>query len=443
MTTRDGWTRRAFLGGAGAALALPFLESLAPRAAQAQAAQAPQRLLVYYVPNGIHMPAWTPAQEGADWALSPILSPLAAVKDKLLVLSGLSNEPARPDGAGDHAAGTGAFLTATHVNKTEGEDIRNGVSMDQLAAAKLAEQTRFASLQLGIDGGGSVGNCDSGYSCAYVRNISWSGPQTPLAKLVNPRVVFDRLFAGLDQRLTQAERDKRARYRKSVLDLVMSDAQRLSPRLGQRDRAKLDEYMTSVREVELRIDAATGGLACQPPDAPPPALEYPEHVAIMTDLMVLALQCDLTRVITFMLGNAGSTRPYPFLGVNGAHHELSHHQNNPDNFEQLTRIATWEITQLAALLEKMDRVQEAQGRSLLDNSLVLFSSEISDGNSHSHDDLPVLLAGSQGGRLRTNRHLRYQRREPIADLFLSILDGYGVSLDTFGDNGAGPLHSLT
>ena len=435
-------TRRALLGGAGALVALPFLESLAPRVAHAQSEPA-RRLLVYYVPNGIHMPAWTPTGTGTNWELTRILQPLAGLESKLNIVTGLANEPAHPDGPGDHAAGTAGFLTAVHVNKTEGADIRNGASMDQVAAARLGASTRFPSLQLGIDGGGSVGNCDSGYSCAYARNISWAGEQTPLPKTVNPQVVFDRLFGGFDSQITDVERARRRAYKRSVLDAVLADAADLHPKLGKGDQHKVDEYLTGIRELEVRLEDTSDGPTCDLPSRPPKRLAYPDHVRLMSDLMVLALQCDLTRVITFMLGNAASTRPYPFLGVSGAHHEISHHQNKEENFEALSVIDTWEVEQLAYLLRAMDAVQDGPGKSLLDNSLVMFSSEIEDGNRHGHTNLPVLLAGGQGGRVPTGRHLVYDNSEPIADLFISMLDSVDVGVDGFGDNGTGKLAGLT
>lgn len=441
---REGVSRRAFLGGAGAMLALPLLESVTPSAVWAQAtSEAPKRLLFYYVPNGIHMPLWTPAQEGNRWDLTTILEPLAPIKSKLSILSGLANEPARPEGAGDHAAGTGGFLTATHVTKTEGTDIYNGVSVDQLAAPVLGEGSRFPSLQLGVDGGGSVGNCDSGYSCAYVRNISWAGPRTPLAKTTNPQVVFDRLFAGSDQGLTAQERAKRQRYKASVLDYALEDVQALTRQASPRDAVKLDEYLTGVRELERRIDAANASPQCEVPDKPPSDPEFQDHIKLMSDLMALAFQCDLTRVITFMLGNAASSRPYSFLGVDQAHHELSHHQDQQSNFDKLTVIDRWEVAQLAYLLEKMSSIREVNGKSVLDNSLVFFSSEISDGNSHSHYNLPVILAGSQGGLIRPGRHIRYPNDEPIANLFLAMLASVGVEQPSFGDNSTRPLPDLT
>jgi len=438
--SRAGLSRRTFLGGAGAMLALPLLDAMAPSVAFAEPT-APTRLLAYYVPCGIHMPAWTPTAVGPGFELSPILSSLEPVKDDLLVLTGLSNAPARPDGPGDHAAGTGSFLTCTHVVKTEGADIRNNISMDQVAANAIGQHTRFSSLQLGVDGGGSVGGCDSGYSCAYARNISWAGPTSPLPKVVNPQVVFDRLFAGFDPRASAEDRARRKRFKSSVLDYVLGDAQRLSLRLGRTDQRKLDEYITSVRDLEVKIQTTDDSDTCDLIDRPPTDIEFPDHVRYMSDIMVLAMQCDLTRVISFMLGNAGSQRSYSFIGVSGAHHEISHHQRMQENYDKLQAIDTWEVAQLAYLLQRMKEVNEGDG-TLLDNSVVFFSSEIEDGNTHSHFNMPVLLAGGGRGAFNTGRHVVYDDDEPIADLFISMLDAVGVPVDTFGDTGTGKLANL-
>lgn len=432
-------SRRTFLGGAGALLALPMLDAMAPSIARAEATPA-TRFLTYYVPNGIHMAGWTPTGAGTGFELGPILRSLEPLREHLMVLTGLANLPARPDGPGDHAAGTGSFLTCTHVVKTEGADIQNGISADQVAANVLGMQTRFSSLQLGVEGGGSVGGCDSGYSCAYARNISWAGPTTPLPKVVNPQVVFDRLFSGLDPRESAEQRSRRKRLKTSLLDYVRGEASTLQGRLGATDRRKVDEYLTSVRELEVKVQSADDGAACELVDRPPSEVDFPEHLRIMADIMVLAMQCDLTRVISFMLGNAGSGRSYSFLGVSGAHHELSHHQNNPDNWAALQAINTFEVEQLAYLLTRMAETPDGDG-SLLDHAVVFFSSEIEDGNAHRHTNLPVLLAGGARGYFNTGRHVVYDG-EPIADLFISVLESLGVSVPGFGDNGTGPLANL-
>ena len=431
-------SRRTFLKGAGTAIALPFLEAMLPRRAHAQATIAPRRILAYYVPNGIHMAAWTPEREGV-YALTPILSPLVNVKDDVLVITGLQNAPARPDGPGAHASGTGAFLTCAHPFKTEGRDLRNGISMDQVAAGAIGGETLFKSLQLGTDGGGSTGDCDAGYSCAYARNISWADENTPLAKEVNPRAVFDRLFVGRDPTASAETARKRKLYRTSILDYVKESATQLQAKLGKTDRQKIDEYLTGVRELETRITMLDDGPACrgERPEVPE---TFEERVRIMSDLIVTAFSCDLTRVISFMLGNAGSNHVYSNLDIRDGHHQISHHQGNPVNHEQLTRIDTWEVAQLAYLLERMKNVREGEN-TMLDNSLVFFSSEIEDGDTHSHDNLPILLAGRGGGTIRSGRHLRASGRK-VSELFISMLHGTGVNVQTFGD-GDRPLEGLT
>jgi hypothetical protein len=433
-------SRRAFLGGAGAVLALPFLESLVPRGARAQDA-APLRFLGYYVPCGMRMQDWTPSAQGAGYDLPPILESLLNVQSKVSVLTGLANRPARPDGAGDHASGTGAFLTCAHPHKTGGTDIKNGISLDQRLADALGDATSLRSLQVGIDGGSSAGDCDSGYSCAYARNVSWSGPATPLPKLTDPAIVFDRLFAGFDAQASAEEIARRLRQNSSVLDNMLADAQALSLRLGMRDQQKLDEYMTGVRELELRLSSAADGPACDPGARPSGDTTYVEHVKLMSDLTVLALQCDVTRFATFMLGNAGSNRSYDFLGVSGGHHELSHHQGDAAKLSSLTVIDTWEVEQFAYLLERMDAIDEG-GESMLDHSVVFYSSEIEDGDSHSHFNMPILLAGSGNGAFTPGRHVRFAGEPSVADLFVSILQAFGLPDTTFGDDGSGPLPDL-
>ncbi len=436
-------SRRAFLRGAGTAIGLPMLEAMAPSVARAQTmgVPPPRRMLAFYVPNGIHMAGWTPADEGANWTMTPILQPLAMLRDEFSVLSGLGNRPARPDGPGDHASGTGAFLTVMHPFKTEGRDISNGISVDQVAANAIGEHTSFRSLQLGSEGGSSVGNCDSGYSCAYARNISWASETQPLAKETNPLSVFDRLFAGADPTETIEARRKRRLYKQSILDFVKADGQRLDGKLGTTDKRKLDEYLTGVRELEQRLMSMEEPSTCDPGERPTRNRDVRVVVRSMIDLMVLAFQCDLTRVITYMLGNAGSNRVYDFLNIGDGHHQISHHQNNPTNLSQLQTIDIWEIEQLAYLLDRMKAVQEPDG-TMLDNSLVFFSSEIEDGNSHSHFNMPVILAGGGGGTVTPGRHLRYTNNLSIANLFISMLAGVGVSVTEFGADGTGPLPNL-
>jgi hypothetical protein len=437
-------SRRRFLKGMGTAIGLPVLEAMAPSIARAQTMgmTPPLRMLSFYVPNGIVMNQWTPNQNGANFDLPPILQPLSLVQDDVLVLTGIQNNPARPDGPGDHASGTGSFLTAAHPFKTEGRDIQNGISMDQVAAAAIGAQTSFPSLQLGSEGGSSVGNCDSGYSCAYARNISWSSPTTPLPKETSPQAVFDRLFGSFDAAEDQAARTRRKLYKQSILDFVREDANQLHAKLGKTDKQKIDEYLTSLREVELRIQSMEPPEMCTPEPRPAQGGDVRNHVQAMCDLMVMAFQCDLTRVITYMLGNAGSNRTYNFLGIGSGHHQISHHQNNQANLDQLTIIDTWEIEQLAYLLGKMKAVSEGDA-TLLDNSMVFFSSEIEDGNRHRHSNLPIILAGKGGGAIRSGRHVRYSNSPPIANLFTSMLQTLGLDQTSFGLEGTGPISGLT
>ncbi len=433
-------SRRLFLGGAGATIALPLFESLLPRIARgADPEGPPRRFLAFYVPNGIEMANWTPAAEGPDWVAPPILAPLIPYRSKVMVVSGVANRPGRPDAIGDHGAGCGAFLTATHVVKTEGADIRAGKSVDQIAADKLCANLPYRSLELGIEGGSSVGGCDSGYSCAYTRNISWLDATTPRPKLTSPRVAFDRMFAGFDPDVTAQEIQKRLRYRTSVLDYARGETDRLRGALGRSDRAKLDQYLTGVRELEKRL--ARPSAVCAPGEAPGD-LEYPDRVKFMLDLIALVLHCDQTRVATFMLGNAGSNRAHTQIGVPDPHHELSHHQNDPGKRARLVQIDRWEVEQLAYLLGKLEERKEIDGTSILDHTVLFFSSEIEDGNSHSHFNMPVLVAGGGGGALATGRHVRYTNQPTMGNLFISLLAAVGVTVSSFGDDGTQPLPGI-
>ena len=436
------FSRRVMLGGAGALVSLPLFESLIGDAAYADDS-FPARLICYYVPNGMHMAAWTPAQTGSNFELSPILQPLAPVKGQMIVASGLSNTPARPDGPGDHAAGTSGFLTAAHANKSE-TDIRLGISMDQVIANQIGDATRIASMQIGIDGGGNSGGCDSGYSCAYSRNVSWASDTQPLSKTTSAQVVFNQIFEGTDPNASIEEQQRRTLYRTSVLDYVREQTQALESKLGYADQAKLDQYTTGIFELEQRLGKT--GPVCGAIGEPSDTSDIVEKTRIMSDLMVLALQCDATRIITFMLGNAGSNRSYPFIGASGGHHGYSHHQGDPANHAALQAIDTWEVEQLSYLLQLMNDVPEGTG-TLLQHSQVFFSSEIEDGDAHRHRNLPVILAGGCHGAYSTGRHIDYEPNKstngpPIANLFLSMMAAMGVNQSSFGDNSTGPLGQL-
>jgi len=432
------FSRRSFLrGAAGATLALPFLPSALPRRAWSETFDEPTRLIFWFVPNGIQSPWFTPDQEGEGYDLKDIVLGLEPVQSDVSMIGGLANLVADQPLTGDHPRGTASFLSCTAIRHTAGADIYNGVSADQVAAQALGSQTPLPSLQLGIIPGASTGDCTAGYSCAYLRNISWAGPSTPLPNVTDPGILFDRLF-GVDADLPAEEKARRALVQASVLDRVQEDAQDLQGRLGQRDTEKLDEYLTAVRELEVRVQSFGGG-ACEPPERPNSGLPYQEHVQLMNEMMVLALHCDLTRVVTFMLGPGGSNVAYPFLGVPEAHHQLSHHQDDEANLEKLVTIAQWEVDQFAYLVQQLADTETATGTRLLDHTMAMFSSEIEDGDSHSHRNLPVLLAGAGNGAHRPGRYWRETTDRPVADLYLSMLNGFGLDIETFGEDSTGPI----
>lgn len=423
-------SRRTVLRGLGTALALPWLEALAPAAGQT----LPLRLAFLYVPNGIHMADWTPKTEGPGFELPWTLQPLAPVKDDLLVLTGLTADKARAhgDGGGDHARALAAFLTGCQPRKTDGTAIRAGTSVDQVAAARIGDQTRLSSLEIGCDRSAMAGNCDSGYSCVYSSTISWRSATTPVPKEVNPRLVYDRLFSIT----SDASRALRDLKRRSVLDLVREDAGSLRAKLGAPDQRKLDEYLSSIREIEQRLERSSHLPEVKRPDYPRPTgvpAGYEEHIRILCDLLVLAFQADLTRICTFVLANEGSNRPYPFAGVPEGHHDLSHHGNDPKKQAKIRTINRFHVTQLAYLLEKLKAIPEGHG-TLLGRCMIVYGSGNSDGNQHNHDNLPILLAGKGGGTLRTGRHLRYPRETPLNNLWLAMLDRLGVKVPSLGDS---------
>jgi hypothetical protein len=419
-----------------------------PRAARAQAVSSPVRLAYIYLPNGLDMATFRPTTAGTDYTLPPMLESLADLKSDFCVVTGLENAPAKPDGPGDHAAGTSSFITCAHANKSE-TDIKLGISADQVAAQSFGVQTRLPSLQLGIDGGGGTGNCDSGYSCAYTRNISWSDAVTPLPKIVDPRQAFEQLFQGYDPGASAAEAAKRRAYEKSVIDFVLADVDGLKPKLGSSDQKKLDQYLTGVRELEKRLVGMGPDVTCSPgtPPASDDDLDYPAHLKAMLDLMALAFTCDATRVVTLMLGNAVSGRTHPFLGINGGHHDISHHMNDANLIAQLAKIGAWEMEQLGYFFRKLKELPDGvDGKTLLHNSAIFCSSDISDGNRHNHDDMPIVLAGHGGGALKTGQHLLYATpkgspKPKVANLLVSMLEAAGVSGAQVGDS-SGPLTEL-
>lgn len=431
-------SRRTVLRGLGVSLALPWLEATHSIAKAATAGAAPTRMAFIFVPNGVVMNNWMPKTEGFGFQLTPTLEPLAPVQDDLLVISGLTHDKGRAngDGAGDHARSASVFLTGAQPRKTDGEQIRSGISVDQLAASKIGQNTRFSSLELGVDPGRMAGNCDSGYSCAYSSNISWSSESTPVGKEVNPRLVFERLFASGKSSEADRGRQQREALQKSVLDFINDDARRLQSKLGRNDNRKLDEYLTGVREVERRIGAKTSTPIDVDVDyAIPEGIpgDYQDHMRMMCDLMVLAFQTDSTRIATMMFANAGDNKNYRKIGVPDGHHDLSHHGDNPEKLDKLSKINRFHIQQLSYLLQQMKSIREGE-RTLLDNCMVVYGSGLSDGNRHNHDNLPILLAGSGGGTIQTGRHLRYDLETPVCNLFMSMLDRMGVDAPYIGDS---------
>ena len=436
--------RRTFLRGVGAAIALPMLDAMAPSlgsvvsAATGTPAKSPRRMAFVYVPNGVTVPEWTPKAVGANLEFGRILQPLAPLKNYVNVVSGLDQKNGMPfgDGAGDHARACAAFLTGSHARKTNGRDIRAGVSADQIAAQKLGQETMLPSLELSCDAGTRMGSCDSGYSCAYQFNLSWRDESMPMMPEVNPKAVFERLFGdvggGVD---SQKARSRRSMFQKSILDFVREDAQRLQRNVGKNDRRKVDEYLTAVREIEKRVELAEKTSPRLPSGLQAPELHenFEQHIRLMFDMLVLAFQTDSTRVATFMMSHEGSNRPYGFLGVNEGHHEVSHHSGRQDMIDKITKINVFHMTQFAYFLDKLKSIPEGDG-TLLDNSMIMYGSGIRDGNAHEHEDLPILLAGRGGGTITGGRHIKAPANTPLNNLLLSLLDRVGAGVDRFGDS---------
>ena len=445
MIFKKAIPRRTFLRGVGATLALPLLEGMVPAfpASRDTASQPAIRLSTVYVPNGVIMEKWTPAAEGANFELTPILEPLAPFRDRMLVISGLAHKTADPlPGDGDvapHDRAGGAFLTGVHPKK-EGNV---GISVDQIVAKEFGKHTQLASLELNLDSGEVLGQCQMGWTCAYVHTLSWSTPTTPMPTESQPRVVFERLF-GDSNSTDPAERLARMQKQRSILDSVREAAAGLLTGLAPSDRARLTQYLDAIRDVERRIQMAEEQSAKELPvlDRPPgiPA-RVDDHAKLMMDLQVLAYQCDLTRVITFMFGREQADRTYREIGIPDAHHPLTHHQNDSEKIAKVIRINIFHAQLFAYFLEKLRSTPDGDG-SLLDHSMILYGSGMSDGNGHLHDNLPILLFGGKSSQLNGGRHLRYPKDTPMANLFLTMLDKLNMPLEHFGDS-AGKLDLLS
>ncbi|HUS05686.1 MAG TPA: DUF1552 domain-containing protein [Bryobacteraceae bacterium] len=448
MITRKHLPRRTFLRGLGTAIALPLLDSMVPAFGGPTVAKAaPCRMAFTYVPNGIVMSDWTPKAVGAISDLPRILEPLSAYKSDMLLLSGLTQNGGRAlgDGPGDHARAAASFLTGVHPKKTAGADIHVGISVDQVAAQAVGQATKFASIELGCEDGRQVGNCDSGYSCAYSNSISWRTASTPMPPEINPRMVFERLFAGIDLSEDAATRAKSGKYRKSILDFALEDTQRLKSSLGATDKRKIDEYLDAVRQIEKRIQATEhqDGKDVAPNLEVPAGIpvDFQEHARLMFDLQVVAFQTDSTRIATFMMGREGSGRSYREIGVSDAHHSITHHRGDETMIEKVRKINRYHVEQFAYFVDKLKNTPDGDG-SLLDHTMVVYGSGLSDGNRHQHNDLPVLIVGRGSGLLKPGRHVQYAPETPMNNLFMAMLDRMGVRPESIGDS-KGKLEHLT
>jgi Protein of unknown function (DUF1552). len=427
--------RRTVLRGLGTSLALPFIEAMLPTRARAADLARPQRLQVFYTPNGMMMDYFVPKQAGFDYELSPTLQPLANFRNDFAVLTGLAHYNANSfgQGGGAHGRACGAYLTAVHPKPTEGSDLECGISMDQIVAMKFAEDTQLASLELGIDPPTLLGSCDVGYSCTYTNTLSWRTPTSALPVAVNPSEVFARLFGDGDA-LDEASRLHELKRKASILDFVRNDAARLSKNLGMNDRRKLDEYLEAIRDVERRIQkASTQSIDLDLSTVERPAGipdDFQEHAKLMIDLQVLALQTDMTRVITFMLGRELSNRAYPEIGVADAHHMLSHHGGDESKVVKLARINQFHMQMFAYYLERMRSTPDGEG-NLLDNTVVLAGACFGEPNSHDFMDLPAIVAG---GGVKGNQHLQLPKETPMANLLLTLMQKLDLPLDQFGDS---------
>ena len=448
IVTRKHVSRRTVIRGLGATMALPLLDAMVPafRPIRLSAASPTRRLATVYVPNGIIMEQWTPSTEGAGFDLPHTLAPLAPYRDDLLVLTGLVHQTAYPlpgEGAGDHARAAACYLTGVHPKKTEGADIRAGVSMDQIAAQHVGSETQLASLELGCDPSYFLGACDAGYSCAYGNTLSWRTETTPLPVEINPRAVFERMFGDAAD-TSAAARQRRIEEDRSVLDALLADVRKLQGTLGAGDREKVAQYVDAVRDVERRIQKAE-----QQSDRELPVLEkpsgipdrYEDHVRMMFDLQVLAFQTDMTRVSTFIMSREVSSRTYPELGIPDPHHPISHHQDDPAKIEKLAKINAFHISLFAHFLDRLRATEDGEG-SLLDHAMISYGCGISDSNQHLHDNLPVLVAGGGGGRIGGGRHLRFAPDTPMTNLLLTLLDKMDVPVDNLGDS-TGQLRELS
>jgi len=441
FVTSKAMSRRTLLRGLGTAVALPFLDSMAP--ALKAAPKPPVRMAFVYVPNGMDMRNWVLDYEGPLAQLSPILKPLEPLKNEMLVLSNLTHNTGRAllDGAGDHGRCCGSYLTGVQVKKTT-TDILASISCDQVVANKIGGATRFPSLELGLEDARQAGDCDSGYSCAYTNNLAWKSPTQPLPPILEPRQLFERLF-GDGVALSPQERERQKVYRRSILDFVMEDARTLQGALGPADNRKLDEYLSSIREVERQIEKAESEAQVDPhmerPYGTPP--DFADHFKLMADMLTIAFQADLTRVATFLVTHEGTSRAYREIGIDDGHHPLTHHRNQVPLMDKVARINTYHVEQFSAWMQRMRTAQDSEG-SVLDNSMIIYGAGLSDPNAHLHENLPTVIMGKAQGFIKSGRHVVYRKETPMCNLFLSMMDRMGVPQEHFGDS-TGYLNELS
>src|ERR1017187_5869657 len=435
MITKKALPRRTFLRGMGTAVALPFLDAMVPALAAPRSSNPPVRMAFVYVPNGIIMDGWNPDYEGKVGEFPRILKPLEPYRQDITLFGNLTHNTGRAllDGAGDHGRCCASYLTGVQPRKTV-IDIKAGVSFDQIVANQVGKQTRFPSLELGMEDARQAGDCDSGYSCAYTNNLAWKSETQPIPPVLDPRALFERLF-GNGMALTPEARARENLYRRSILDFVSDDTRKLETGLGPTDRRKLDEYLSSIREVERQIERTENTNAQIDPHMEKPygvPADFAEHFKLMTDMITIAFQADLTRVVTFLMTREGTSRPYRELGIADGHHPCTHHQGKPDLIEKVTQINTYHATQMAGWVEKLKSTQEGDGR-LLDNMMLVYGAGLSDGNRHLHEDLPTLLIGNAANTIKTVRRLVYRKETPMCNLPLAMMDRMGVQMEHFGD----------
>jgi hypothetical protein len=439
FVTRRHIPRRRFLKGIGTAIALPFLDAMVPAFSRAAETKAPVRMAFLYVPNGIIMKQWTPEANGSNFEFPRILKGVEPFREDLLVLTGLAHKTGEGS-AGDHARAAATFLTGVAPKKTTSADIEAAISVDQVAAKAIGSKTRLRSLELGCEVSRTVGSCDSGYSCAYINSMSWRGPTTPNPPETNPRLVFERLFGTLAGNNDPQANARTEEDRKSILDTVTGRTRQLMAEVGASDRHKIDEYFTSIRDLEGRIAISASDQEAardiEKPDGVPTG--FVEHARLMNDLMLTAFRADITRIATLIYSKEASTRSYPELGFSDPHHPLTHHRNNPDLIEKVAQINCHHIEQFAHFLQKAKLISEGDG-TLLDHSMVVYGSSISEGNGHIHTNLPIVLAGRGDGSLKPGRHIVYPET-PMTNLYLSMLDKMGVPTEKLGDSTGQTVH---